>query len=139
MTIEVDITARAGYVVVAYAGELRWRDSEQLVEGWKRAIATEWTDPSQTFRLLIDLRRVRGPISLTGGFRKALETWGGSRRMRMAWLYGDPRNEAWFKYREVVARHLGFSARSFRDPKRAVHWVTGRADTTKHVGRYLLR
>ncbi len=135
MAMDMNIRIRRGYVIVAFTGERPWRNSEQLIESWKQKIAPCWTDPSQTFRLLVDLRRVRGSVSLTGGFRKALETWTGSRRIRIAWLYGDPRNEAHFIYREAVARHLGFVARSFRDPKRALRWLTGRADAAKH-GRW---
>ena len=124
MAMEMSVRVRGGYVVVAFTGECPWRNSEQSIENWNRNIAQHWSDPSQTFRLLIDMRRVRGQLSRTGGFRKLLETWIGSRRIKIAWLYGDPENEAYFVYRDTLARHLGFIARSFSDPRRALRWLT---------------
>ena len=124
MTMEMNVRSRRGYVLATFTGERLWRNSEQMIEGWKRTIAPHWTDPSQTFRLLVDLRYVTGAITLTGGFRKVLETWTGSRRIKIALLYGDPGNEAHFMYREAVARHLGYVARSFRNPRRAIRWLT---------------
>ena len=124
MAFEATIKRHPGYVVLNITGDYGRHEHIAVSAAWKQTIVEEWDGRPNPVRLLVDMRNTTGPVTQGSGFRSFIENWGKAGTLRVAWLYSDPRNEARFLYREAVARQQGFFARSFRDPRRALRWLT---------------
>lgn len=122
LTCRVD--AKDGYVVLELTGQLSKDECKSVAEESGRLVLEKWTDTSVPLRLLIDYRGMTGIPSKGRAHFIIANEWWSDKKMRIAWLYQEARNDGYFRYLETTSRQYGYSTRAFRDEEKAVRWLT---------------
>lgn len=125
MGVRSRVEARKGYLVLKLTGDYDTGQRPELARKTNKQVAAKWTDRDQPLRLLIDVRGLLGQPSANSSRYSIANEWWAEKNTRIAWLYDDPKNEAYFSYLVTAARKHGYLTREFRDRKDAVAWLTG--------------